>query len=232
MPCSASTWRTVTASEQAGYDFSHWSGDCSGSGTCRVRMNRNRSVTAHFVAEPTPQCTVVAVASKGGMVSGGGTVDCGTAVTLRATAKAGHCFSYWNQLIAPGDFAQATEATSSVCLTSGTHNVTTNSGTRNQIYQAVFRAKRSYTLTVVGGSGGGSYLEGTWATASAPAGKCFLGTAYIFKRWSGDSTSTSRTIRIYMSRNMSVTATFTVAGTCPFAQAAEGETAPHVADDP
>ncbi len=92
--------------------------------------------------------------------------------------------------------------------------MTTSSGTR-QIYQAVFRMNRSYTLTVVGGSGGGSSLEGTWATASAPAGKCFPGTACIFKRWTGDSTSTSRTIRLHMNGNKSVTATFTVAGNVP-----------------
>ena len=227
--CSLSAWRTAAASAKAGYDFSRWSGDCSGSGACRVRMNRHRSVTAHFAAKPTPQCTVVAAKSTGGTVSGGGTVDCGTAVPIHASANAGYCFQHWNQLIAPGDFAQAT---SSVCLTRHTFNVPTNIGTRNQVFQAIFRAKRSYTLTVVGGSGSGSYLEGTYATAKAPAGKCFLGTAFIFKRWSGDDSRTSRVISVRMDRNKSVTAVFSVAGTCPFAQAEEGETAPQVGDDP
>ena len=218
---------TFTATPTGRSTFGAWSGCDSVTGaSCSVNVTAARTITATF---KPPQCTVVAVASKGGMVSGGGTVDCGTAVPLRATAKAGYCFSYWNQLIAPGESAQAT---SSVCLTRGAFNVTTSSGTPNKIYQAVFRAKRSYTLTVVGGSGGGSYQEGTWARASAPAGKCFLGTAFVFKRWTGDSTSTSRVISLRMNRNKSVTATFTVAGTCPFAQAEEGEAAPHVVDDP
>ena len=218
---------TIRATASAGYKFNTWSGDVSGKSNPTTVTVTKSSMTAR--ASFNPVCTVVPATSKGGTVSGGGTVVCGTAVPIHASANAGHCFSHWNQLIAPGDFAQAT---SSVCLTRHTFNVPTNIGTRNQVFQAIFRAKRSYTLTVVGGSGSGSYLEGTYATAKAPAGKCFLGTAYIFKRWSGDSTSTSRVISVRMNSNKSVTAVFSVAGTCPFAQAEEGEAAPHVADDP
>jgi hypothetical protein len=43
---------TVTASPAGGYVFDEWSGDCSGSGTCQVTMNADRSVTAHFVEAP------------------------------------------------------------------------------------------------------------------------------------------------------------------------------------
>ena len=219
--------QTFIATPTGTSTFGGWSGCDSVTGTsCSLNVTEPTTITATF---KPPQCTVVPATSKGGTVSGGGTVDCGTAVPIHASANAGYCFQHWNQLIAPGDFAQAT---SSVCLTRHTFNVPTNIGTRNQVFQAIFRAKRSYTLTVVGGSGSGSYLEGTSATAKAPAGKCFLGTAYIFKRWSGDDSRTSRVISVYMDRNKSVTATFSVAGTCLFAQAEEGETAPQVGDDP
>jgi phosphodiesterase/alkaline phosphatase D-like protein len=40
----------VTATPNAGYMFDHWSGACTGSGTCQVTMNADKSVTAHFVA--------------------------------------------------------------------------------------------------------------------------------------------------------------------------------------
>ena len=38
----------VTATPAAGYVFDHWSGACTGSGTCSVTMNADQSVTAHF----------------------------------------------------------------------------------------------------------------------------------------------------------------------------------------
>ena len=67
---------------------------------------------------------------------------------------------------------------------------------------------------MVSGSGSGRYRANTYATASASAGRCFLGTTYTFKRWSGDSSSTSRTIRLYMNRNKSVTAVYTTGPAC------------------
>jgi len=40
---------TVTATPATGYAFDEWSGACSGSTTCQVTMNTDKSVTAHFV---------------------------------------------------------------------------------------------------------------------------------------------------------------------------------------
>ena len=78
-----------------------------------------------------------------------------------------------------------------------------------------------YTLTVKNGSGSGRYKANTYATATASAGRCFLGRTYTFKRWSGDSTSKSRSIRIYMSRNKAVTAIYTVGPACQNAEGSE-----------
>ncbi len=41
---------TVTATANTGYAFSSWSGDCTGSGSCSVTMNGNKSVTANFAS--------------------------------------------------------------------------------------------------------------------------------------------------------------------------------------
>ena len=205
VPCSASTRRTATASEKAGYDFSHWSGDCSGSGACRVTMDRDRSVKAHFVVEPPPQCPVVAVGSTGGTASGSDTVDCGESVTIKATANSGYCFNYWQQLLPPGEFARQT---SSSCATSSSISVKTSSG--NVIYQAVFRAKRSYTLSAAAvprsaGSvtGAGSYTEGTPVTLTARAVA-----PYYLKAWIGCDSSSGTTCKVTMNRNRTVTASF------------------------
>ena len=42
---------TLTAKADEGFAFAGWSGDCSGSGSCRPTMNANRSVTANFRRE-------------------------------------------------------------------------------------------------------------------------------------------------------------------------------------
>ena len=49
---------TLTATAVGdGYSFSGWSGDCSGSGTCVLMIDRDRSVTANFVRY-FPPCRV------------------------------------------------------------------------------------------------------------------------------------------------------------------------------
>ena len=50
---------TVTATPAGGYVFDHWSGDCSGTGTCQVTMDADKSVTAHFVVAPSSTITYV-----------------------------------------------------------------------------------------------------------------------------------------------------------------------------
>jgi uncharacterized repeat protein (TIGR02543 family) len=41
----------ITATPATGYEFDHWSGDCTGSDACQVTMDGDKSVTAHFVPE-------------------------------------------------------------------------------------------------------------------------------------------------------------------------------------
>jgi hypothetical protein len=50
----------IAASPSVGYTFDHWSGACSGSGTCSVTMDANKSVTAHFIAGSTFSLDLVA----------------------------------------------------------------------------------------------------------------------------------------------------------------------------
>ncbi len=198
---------TASAGTSDSYTFQGWTGDCSGAGGCSVTMDRDRSATAVF----TPRyCLVTArVGSGSGTVSGGGNVHCGVgSATVTATASAGSCFSSWG-----GGLGQLDEQ-SSTCRT--TDSVTFTKPLTPVTAIAHFKAKPPtyYTLTVVSGSGSGRYRANTYATASASAGRCFLGTTYTFKRWSGDSSSTSRTIRLYMNRNKSVTAVYTTGPAC------------------
>ncbi|MBI4824806.1 MAG: InlB B-repeat-containing protein [Nitrospirae bacterium] len=95
---------TLSATPGAGWAFTGWSGDCSGSGECIVTMNSDISVTANFNGI-NPNLSVTknrfgSVASTPAGIACG--ADCsefyaqGTAVTLMATPEAGWSFSNWS----------------------------------------------------------------------------------------------------------------------------------------
>ncbi len=46
----------ISPTAGSGYEFSHWSGACSGSDSCNVTMTANRSVTAHFESVGFQSC--------------------------------------------------------------------------------------------------------------------------------------------------------------------------------
>jgi GH25 family lysozyme M1 (1,4-beta-N-acetylmuramidase) len=50
---------TLSAVPDDGAVFLGWSGACSGAGTCVVRMNRHRSVTAAFTTDPVPPSAAI-----------------------------------------------------------------------------------------------------------------------------------------------------------------------------
>jgi hypothetical protein len=98
---------SLAATPVAGSVFAGWSGDCTGTGACRVGMTAARSVTATFTATVTTTAPLtVAVSGNGTVTSNPAGINCGadcsetvvtgTAVTLTATAAAGHRFVGWS----------------------------------------------------------------------------------------------------------------------------------------
>ena len=83
--CSATfdenTSVALSAVASTGYEFSGWSGACSGSGNCNVVMNSNKSVSASFVAQEdtTPPTVTITNPNQGDVVSG--------TITFSATAS-------------------------------------------------------------------------------------------------------------------------------------------------
>lgn len=95
---------TLAAKPDAGYSFTGWLGDCTGT-TCTLTMNAAKSVTALFSNATTHRLTVTKAGYGLGAVTGPG-IACGadctesypvdTPVTLTATAAAGSRFGGWS----------------------------------------------------------------------------------------------------------------------------------------
>lgn len=109
--CSASyphgSQITLTATASANATFAGWSGGCSGTGTCKVSMYADHTVTATFDALPPKDLAVVRGGSGLGTVrSSPSGIDCGsacaatydhgTSVTLTATADGNSTFAGWS----------------------------------------------------------------------------------------------------------------------------------------
>lgn len=190
---------TLTATPAAGWTFSQWQGDLSGSANpATITMNANKSATAVFVQTPATQYTLTTSVTGSGQVSlnpAGGTYGSGTVVTLTATPAAGWTFSQWQGAL----IGSANPAT-----------ITMNS---NKSVTAVFVQvpANQYTLSVsVVGSGqvslnpvGGSYASGTVVTLTATPGS-----GMIFSSWSDDLTGSANPTTITMNANKSVVGTF------------------------
>ena len=88
---------SLTATPDSGYTFSSWGGDASGSTSpLTLTVDQDLTVTASFsVILTTTTYTVSVVNPTGGSISGAGTYDSGSSVTLIATANSGYSFSSW-----------------------------------------------------------------------------------------------------------------------------------------
>lgn len=171
----------------------------------RVRASDNMGFTSTdyvtgenlTVREPTAKYTITLTASSGGTVSGGGTYEEGTSVTVRATAFSGYRFSRWTE---DG-------------VTVSSNSSYTFTVTKNRTLRAVFSViPPSYSITVTaspttGGtvSGGGSYESGKTATVRASPAEDFL-----FVEWQEDGAqvSTSAAYSFTVSKARALTAVF------------------------
>ncbi len=203
---SSGTTVSLTATPAAGYQFSGWQGDVTGTtNPTTVVMNGNKSVTAVFTTNTPSQYTLTVAASptSGGSVTKNpnqAQYNSGTTVTLSATPAAGYQFSGWQ-----GDVTGA--ANPATLIMNGNKSVT-----------AVFTGPTAtqYTLTTTASpSSGGSitrspnqtqYASGTTVTLTAtPA------SGYQFTGWQGDLTGTTNPTTLVMNGNKSVTAVFSSA---------------------
>ena len=181
---------TVLAYPAAGYRFSEWSGDCSGSGPCLVTIDEDKAVTVKFARGV--DLTVAANPSDGGTMLPAGKTSHrpDAAVTVVAIPTDGYQFSEWS-----GD---CTGSSACVVIMDAAKSVT-----------AEFVRVFDLTVTAVPTGGGAlspgdhtAHASGTEVTVIAnPAD------AYQFSEWDGDCTGSDGCV-VTMNSDKSVTASF------------------------
>ena len=175
---------SITATPNSGFTFNSWSNG-STVNPLSISLNSNITISASFVAIP-PTYSVALTAGEGGSVSGGGSYQQGTQVTLSATPNTGYVFLNWSD--GSTDQNRSISVSQNLTLTANFEIIT-------------------YTLTINAGTGGfvsssgGTYDYGAQVTLSATPS-----TGYVFSSWSDGSTEQSRTITI--SQNTTLTANF------------------------
>jgi uncharacterized repeat protein (TIGR02543 family) len=183
----------LTATPAAGYVFSGWSGDLSGSANpATVTMNANKAVTATFT-QSTYTLTVTVSPTAGGTVTrnNNGPYHLNDVVVLTEAPSAGYTFSSWS-----GD-GTGSGTTRTVTITG--NMAATATFTQNQ-YQVVFATSGSGATSP---SGTQTYAAGAVVPISATAGS-----DYTFSSWSATGS-----IVIASVSSVSTTATINGAGT-------------------
>ena len=182
----------LTATPNAGYTFTSWSGDATGTTSpLTVTMNASKNITANFTQNVY---TLNVNAINGTVVKNPSqtTYNSGTTVVLTATPISGYTFTSWS-----GD---ATGTTSPLTVTmNASKNITANF------------TQNAYTLNVTAINGTvlknpsqTTYNSGTTVelTATPNAG-------YTFTSWSGDATGTTSPLIVTMNASKNITANFT-----------------------
>ena len=209
---------TLSANPAAGSTFGGWTGACSGTGSCALTMNADKTVSGSFSASAPPPRTLTVTPPTG---TGSGTItgtgincpgDCtetyadGTAVTLSANPAAGSTFGGWTG---------ACSGTGSCALTMNADKTVSGS------FSASAPPPRTLTVTPPTGTGSGTitgtgincpgdctetYADGTAVTLSAnpAAGSTFGG-------WTGACSGTG-SCALTMNADKTVSGSFSASG--------------------
>ncbi|RYD31795.1 MAG: hypothetical protein EOP86_17130, partial [Verrucomicrobiaceae bacterium] len=182
---------TLTATPEAGYVFTGWTGDAGGTDNpLTLVMDSAKTIGAVF----TRQYTLTTGTVTGGTITGhapDGKYLTGATATLTATPNAGYVFMGWTS------------------DAGGTDNPLTLVMDSAKTIGATFI--RQYTLTTGTVSGGtitghapdGKYLDGTTATLTATPEA-----GYVFTGWTGDAGGTDNPLPVLMDSNRTVGAAF------------------------
>ena len=187
---------TLTATPNSGYQFQSWKKNgtvVSTNATYTFTVVENATYTAYFGEIPINYYTISTTVNPtgAGTVTGGGTFQEGSSITLTATANSGYTFDHWQD--------------------GNTDNPRTITVTQNATYTAYF-TQDEYTINVYaspsnGGSvtGGGTYHYGETITLTATPNSGFE-----FAGWDDGISTNPRTITV--TGNANYTAIFNEVG--------------------
>jgi len=182
---------TLSATANAGYNFTNWSGDLAGSvNPTTITMDGNKSITADYQTN-TYSLAVTATNGTVNKSPSQATYQHGDTVTLTATPASGYHFTGWS-----GDLT-------------GTANPAAITMDADKSVTADF-VINTYTLNIAATNGSVSktpdkaaYNHGDTVTLSATANA-----GYNFTNWSGDLTGSVNPTTITMDGNKSITADY------------------------
>jgi uncharacterized repeat protein (TIGR01451 family)/uncharacterized repeat protein (TIGR02543 family) len=193
---TAGTVVPVTATASAGWVFSGWSGDLSGStNPTSILIDGDKNITATFTAESTPSHNLtVNVVGNGSVLPNGGTFTAGTLLPITATSSAGWVFSSWS-----GDLSGSTNPTT--ILIDGDKVITATFTEELTTYGLAIHVVGEGSVTPTDGAFTAGEMVPLTATASAGWG---------FSGWSGDLSGSTNPTLILMDGDKSITANFTL----------------------
>lgn len=211
----------LSAAAAQGSTFTGWSGACSGTGSCVVTMDANKTVTATFTTAPITYTLTInwAGTGSGRWTWSTGPANCGspctlpytagTEVTLTATPDSGSTFTGWSGACSgTGPCVLRMDADKNVTATFGT--VVSGPSTRIlQVFKSNNNTGGDGTITstpegIICGSTCGAHFgvnSQIVLTVAAGAGSTFTG-------WSGACAGTG-SCTVTMDTDQSVTANFT-----------------------
>jgi uncharacterized repeat protein (TIGR02543 family) len=176
---------TISQSKNSGYVFDGWSGACTGTGSCSITMDSDKSVTANYA-----QChslSTSASPSAGGSLSASPAPNCDgkytpdTSVTVSYSENSGYVFTGWG----------------GACGGTGTCSLTMDS---DRSVTANF--SQCYSLTLTHSGSGSDPSASPSSTSGCPVGQYVSGesislsganpaTGYEISSWNGTSNNSS-----------------------------------------
>ena len=191
---------SISATPINGYEFSHWSGDASGSNNpLSITINQNTSIVANFTEVINSySLSTSSSPSNSGTVSGDGTYNSGSTISISATPSNGYQFSHWS-----GDTSGSSNPLS-ITINQDTSIVANFTEVINS-YSLSTSSSPSNSGTV---SGDGTYNSGSTISISATPSN-----GYQFSYWSGDASGSSNPLSITINQDTSIVANFSVTGT-------------------
>lgn len=202
---------SLLASPAQGYQFDYWTNDYVAnyqytSNPMVFLATRNCSWVAHFSAVTAPPADTYTIStsvspSGGGSVTGGGTYEDGTVISLTATANSGYTFTQWSD--------------------GNTSNPRTVTVSANATYTAIFTANtpQPTTVTIDVTVNNPSYGDAAPVRMQGQVGvdatiQAFPNTGYIFQKWikvgTGETISTSNPYTFTYSESATYQAVFII----------------------